>query len=91
MTLDTTLSDLAMERKRLEVEKLKLQLSRAQEELKEIKGLEKELDKKRNKKMEELKNLEDTSDKKVYSKLIGSLLNEGISGSTLEFIKDEKY
>lgn len=32
-----------------------------------------------------------TSDRKVYSKLIGSLLNEGISGSTLEFIKDEKY
>ena len=32
-----------------------------------------------------------TSDRKVYSKLIGSLLNEGISDSTLEFIKDEKY
>ena len=36
MTLDTTLSDLAMERKRLEVEKLKLQLQDAKEQLRQI-------------------------------------------------------
>lgn len=39
MTFDTTLSDLALERKRLEVEKLKLQLERAQKELQEIKNM----------------------------------------------------
>lgn len=39
MTFDTTLTDISLERKRLEVEKLKLQLSRAQEELKEIKKM----------------------------------------------------
>ena len=33
MTFDTTLSDLALERERLEVEKLKLQLENAQKEL----------------------------------------------------------
>ena len=36
MTYDTTLSDLALERERLEVEKLKLQLENAQKELKDI-------------------------------------------------------
>ena len=36
MTFDTTLSDLAMERKRLEVEKLKLQLQDAKEQLHKI-------------------------------------------------------
>lgn len=40
MTFDTTLSDLALERKRLEVEKLKLQLKKAQERLQEIKVME---------------------------------------------------
>lgn len=39
MTFDTTLSDLALERKRLEVEKLKLQLESAQKELQEIKNM----------------------------------------------------
>ena len=39
MTFDATLTDISLERKRLEVEKLKLQLSRAQEELKEIKKM----------------------------------------------------
>jgi len=37
MTFDTTLSDLALERKRLDVEKLKLQLQKAEERLQEIK------------------------------------------------------
>lgn len=40
MTFDTTLSDLALERKRLEVEKLKLQLQKAEERLQEIKVME---------------------------------------------------
>ena len=40
MTFDTTLSDLALERKRLDVEKLKLQLQKAQERLQEIKVME---------------------------------------------------
>lgn len=39
MTFDTTLSDLALERKRLEVEKLKLQLQKAEERLVEIKAM----------------------------------------------------
>ena len=39
MTFDTTLSDLALERKRLDVEKLKLQLEDAKEELREINGM----------------------------------------------------
>ena len=39
MTYDTTLSDLALERERLEVEKLKLQLENSKDELKEIKNM----------------------------------------------------
>jgi len=39
MTFDTTLSDLALERKRLDVEKLKLQLQDAQKELWEINSM----------------------------------------------------
>ena len=39
MTFDTTLSDLALERKRLDVEKLKLQVEDAREELRRINGL----------------------------------------------------
>ena len=39
MTFDTTLSDLALERERLAVEKLKLQLSNAKEELRQIKKM----------------------------------------------------
>ena len=39
MTFDTTLSDLALERKRLDVEKLKLQLQDAKERLSEINGM----------------------------------------------------
>ena len=39
MTFDTTLSDLELERKRLEVEKLKLDLENAQKKLKEIKEM----------------------------------------------------
>jgi len=39
MTFDTTLSDLALERKRLEVEKLKLQQENAQKELREIQNM----------------------------------------------------
>lgn len=39
MSFDTTLSDLALERKRLDVEKLKLQLEDAKKRLKEIKGM----------------------------------------------------
>ena len=39
MTFDTTLSDLALERKRLDVEKLKLQLQDAQKELREINSM----------------------------------------------------
>ena len=39
MTFDTTLSDLALERQRLSVEKLKLQLENAQKELREIKNM----------------------------------------------------
>ena len=39
MTFDTTLSDLALERERLAVEKLKLQLENAQDELKQIKKM----------------------------------------------------
>jgi len=39
MTYDTTLSDLALERERLEVEKIKLQLETAQDELQDIKKL----------------------------------------------------
>ena len=39
LTFDTTLSDLALERKRLEVEKLKLQLEEAQTELKRIRNM----------------------------------------------------
>ena len=39
MSFDTTLSDLALERKRLDVEKLKLQLEDAKDRLKEIKNM----------------------------------------------------
>jgi len=39
MTFDTTLSDLALERERLEVEKLKLQLENAQKELRDIRNM----------------------------------------------------
>ena len=39
MTFDTTLSDLALERKRLSVEKLKLQLEDAKKELRRINGM----------------------------------------------------
>jgi len=39
MTFDTTLSDLALERERLEVEKLKLQMESAQKELRDIKNM----------------------------------------------------
>ena len=39
MTFDTTLSDLQLERKRLDVEKLKLQLQDAKEELREINSM----------------------------------------------------
>ena len=39
MSFDTTLSDLALERKRLDVEKLKLQLQDAQEDLREINNM----------------------------------------------------
>ena len=39
MTFDTTLSDLALERERLQVEKLKLQLENAQKELREIRNM----------------------------------------------------
>ena len=39
MTFDTTLSDLALERKRLDVEKLKLQLQDAQKQLREINSM----------------------------------------------------
>ncbi len=39
MTFDTTLSDIAVERKRLDVEKLKLQLSDAEKELQRIRGM----------------------------------------------------
>ncbi len=39
MTFDTTLSDLALERKRLDVEKLKLQLEDAKDELRRINGM----------------------------------------------------
>lgn len=39
MTFDTTLSDLALERERLEVEKLKLQLQDEQERLREIRNM----------------------------------------------------
>ena len=39
MTFDTTLSDLALERKRLSVEKLKLQLEKAEDRLWEIKNM----------------------------------------------------
>ena len=39
MTFDTTLSDLALERKRLDVEKLKLELENAQKELTRIKNM----------------------------------------------------
>ena len=39
MTFDTTLSDLALERKRLDVEKLKLQLQNAQKELRQINNM----------------------------------------------------
>ena len=39
MTFDTTLSDLQLERKRLDVEKLKLQLEDAKDELAEINGM----------------------------------------------------
>ena len=39
MSFDTTLSDLALERKRLDVEKLKLQLDDAKEQLKKIKSM----------------------------------------------------
>ena len=39
MTFDTTLSDLALERARLDVEKLKLQLENAKERLREIKNM----------------------------------------------------
>lgn len=40
MTFDTTLSDLALERKRLNVEKLKLQLEDAEDRLREIRNME---------------------------------------------------
>ena len=40
MTFDTTLSDLQLERKRLEVEKLKLDLENAQKKLKELQDME---------------------------------------------------
>ena len=40
MTFDTTLSDLSLERKRLDVEKLKLQLEDAQEQLGQINSME---------------------------------------------------
>ena len=39
MTFDTTLSDLALERERLAVEKLKLQMENAQKELRDIKNM----------------------------------------------------
>ena len=39
MTMDTTLSDIAMERERLEVEKVKLKLTQAEDELKNIKKM----------------------------------------------------
>lgn len=39
MTFDTTLSDLALERKRLDVEKLKLQVEDARDELRRINGM----------------------------------------------------
>lgn len=39
MSFDTTLSDLALERKRLDVEKMKLQLQTAERELQEIRGM----------------------------------------------------
>ena len=39
MSFDTTLSDLALERKRLDVEKLKLQLEDAKKRLKEIRSM----------------------------------------------------
>ena len=39
MTMDTTLSDIALERERLEVEKLKLKLTQAEDELKDIKKM----------------------------------------------------
>ena len=39
MTFDTTLSDLALERKRLDVEKLKLQLQDAQKQLRQINSM----------------------------------------------------
>ena len=39
MTFDTTLSDLQLERKRLEVEKLKLDLETAQKKLKDIQNM----------------------------------------------------
>ena len=39
MTMDTTLSDIALERERLEVEKVKLKLSKAEEELRSIKKM----------------------------------------------------
>ncbi len=39
MTFDTTLTDIALERKRLDVEKLKLQLETAQERLREIRNM----------------------------------------------------
>ena len=39
MTFDTTLTDIALERERLAVEKVKLQLSQAQEELREINAM----------------------------------------------------
>ena len=39
MTMDTSLSDIAMERERLEVEKVKLKLTRAEEELASIKKM----------------------------------------------------
>lgn len=39
MTFDTTLSDLALERKRLDVEKVKLQLENAKERLQEIRNM----------------------------------------------------
>ena len=39
MTFDTTLTDIALERKRLDVEKLKLQLENAQADLLEIKAM----------------------------------------------------
>ncbi len=39
MTFDTTLTDIALERKRLDVEKLKLQMQQAEEKLQEIKAM----------------------------------------------------